>query len=162
MLSGGAGRNGLSRAVDFCSGFAGSSPAARATACPAPRISWTLIKEACANLGVSRGANADEVRAAYRALALRWHQDKWNTGSEAERTAVGEEFRRMKKAFDTLAASTPGKSRVCEPGNSHVPTRKRRGDRVCWMFAAANEGRRTCVAHYLEVEKVAAPTNTVF
>ena len=68
----------------------------------------------------------------------------------------------MKAAFDTVAASTRTKSCVCEPGNSHMPTRKRRGDRVYWMFAAGNEGCRTCVANYLEVEKVAAPTNNVF
>ena len=56
-------------------------------------------------------------------------------------------------------APEPGREQTpaCVPGHSHPPTKKRRGDRIHWMFAAAAKGCRECVAHYLEFEKVGAP-----
>lgn len=48
---------------------------------------------------VSRSASNDEIRRAYRKLALRWHPDK-NKGNEEEATAT---FRRISEAYDVLS-----------------------------------------------------------
>ncbi|EGD77130.1 chaperone [Salpingoeca rosetta] len=53
-------------------------------------------------LGVCRTATGDEIRRAYRKLALRWHPDK-NPGREEEATA---NFKRISEAYDVLSDET--------------------------------------------------------
>jgi molecular chaperone DnaJ len=48
-------------------------------------------------LGVSRTASDDEVKAAYRKLAMRWHPDRNNGSKEAE-----EKFKELTEAYDVL------------------------------------------------------------
>ena len=36
-------------------------------------------------LGLQKGASADEIKKAYRKLALKWHPDKWSQASDAEK-----------------------------------------------------------------------------
>lgn len=49
-------------------------------------------------LGVTRDATHDEIKRAFRKLAVRWHPDK-NTGNEAEAEEI---FKRIAQAWDTL------------------------------------------------------------
>src|SRR5688572_14358144 len=48
-------------------------------------------------LEVSRTATEDEVKTAYRKLAMRWHPDKNNGSKEAE-----EKFKQLTEAYDVL------------------------------------------------------------
>ncbi len=53
-------------------------------------------------LGVERGASADEIKRAYRALALRWHPDRHGQ-NEAERSQAEAEFKRVNEAYEVLS-----------------------------------------------------------
>jgi hypothetical protein len=46
-------------------------------------------------LGVERGANDDDLKKAYRKLAMRWHPDKNPTNKEAEA-----KFKQISEAYD--------------------------------------------------------------
>jgi molecular chaperone DnaJ len=48
-------------------------------------------------LGIARGASEDEVKGAYRKLAMRWHPDRNNGSKEAE-----EKFKDLTEAYDVL------------------------------------------------------------
>ncbi|MBQ9584115.1 MAG: J domain-containing protein [Bacteroidales bacterium] len=56
-----------------------------------------------ATLGVSENAGQDEIRRAYRLLALRWHPDK-HSGEGPESISEAEErFKRISQAYDVLS-----------------------------------------------------------
>ena len=44
-------------------------------------------------LGVDKKASADEIKSAYRKLALKWHPDRWVNGSDAEKKTAAENFK---------------------------------------------------------------------
>ena len=48
-------------------------------------------------LGVARTATADEIKAAYRKAAMKWHPDRWVEGTEEE-----------KKTADTVMIAITG------------------------------------------------------
>jgi curved DNA-binding protein CbpA len=54
-------------------------------------------------LGVSREATADEIKKAYRKMALIWHPDKHAQSSEEERKAAEEKFKDIAQAFEVLS-----------------------------------------------------------
>lgn len=54
-------------------------------------------------LGVSRDADADAIKKAYRKQAVRWHPDKHASKPEAERSAAEEKFKRIAEAYDVLS-----------------------------------------------------------
>ena len=43
------------------------------------------VKGYYSTLGVSENATQDEIKAAYRKLAMKWHPDRWATGTEEEK-----------------------------------------------------------------------------
>jgi DnaJ-class molecular chaperone len=51
-------------------------------------------------LGVARTANADEVKKAYRQLALKWHPDRHKEGKRAE---AEQRFKRISEAYEVLS-----------------------------------------------------------
>mmetsp|Transcript_17382 Transcript_17382/g.44937 ORF Transcript_17382/g.44937 Transcript_17382/m.44937 type:complete len:366 (+) Transcript_17382:56-1153(+) len=63
-------------------------------------------------LGVGRDASEDEIKKAYRKLALRWHPDK----NPEDRAAAEERFKEIAEAFATLSDSE--KRRVYDLGGS--------------------------------------------
>jgi DnaJ like chaperone protein len=55
-------------------------------------------------LDVSPGAEEDEVKKAYRKMAMRFHPDRLQGLSENEKKAAQEKFLRVKKAYDAIKA----------------------------------------------------------
>jgi DnaJ-class molecular chaperone len=51
-------------------------------------------------LGVERSADADEIKKAYRKLALKWHPDRH---AAAERDAAEEQFKKVNEAYEVLS-----------------------------------------------------------
>ena len=71
--------------------------------------------------------------------------------------AVEQEVAGAQQVLDYLNALPPtseAPESACLPGKSHPPSARRTRPRKYWLFAAAEQGCRRCVAHYLEVEKV--------
>ena len=60
------------------------------------------IKGYYKTLGVSENATPEEIKKAYRQLALKYHPDRWATASEEEKKKAEEEFKKVAEAYDTL------------------------------------------------------------
>ena len=54
-------------------------------------------------LGVDKTASADEIKSAYRKLALKWHPDRWVNGSDAEKKTAEENFKEAAEAYSVLS-----------------------------------------------------------
>ena len=54
-------------------------------------------------LGVSRDAKDDEIKKAYKKLALKWHPDKHASKGEDQRKVAEAEFKKIAEAFDVLS-----------------------------------------------------------
>ena len=54
-------------------------------------------------LGLSKGASADEIKAAYRKAALKWHPDRWVSGSDEEKKTAEEKFKEASEAYSVLS-----------------------------------------------------------
>ncbi|MBO4341447.1 MAG: molecular chaperone DnaJ [Bacteroidales bacterium] len=65
-------------------------------------------------LGVSETASADEIKSAYRKLALKWHPDRWVSGTEQEKKTAEEKFKEAAEAYSVL--SDPAKRERYDKG----------------------------------------------
>ncbi len=54
-------------------------------------------------LGVDRKASADEIKSAYRKLALKWHPDRWVNGTDAEKKTAEDNFKEAAEAYSVLS-----------------------------------------------------------
>lgn len=54
-------------------------------------------------LGVDKKASADDIKSAYRKLALKWHPDRWVNGSDAEKKTAEEKFKEAAEAYSILS-----------------------------------------------------------
>lgn len=54
-------------------------------------------------LGLQKSASADEIKRAYRKLAVKWHPDRWEQASEAEKKTAEENFKELAEAYDVLS-----------------------------------------------------------
>ena len=54
-------------------------------------------------LGVDKKASADEIKSAYRKLALKWHPDRWVSGTDAEKKTAEEHFKEAAEAYSILS-----------------------------------------------------------
>ena len=54
-------------------------------------------------LGLQRGASTDDIKSAYRKLALKWHPDRWIDGSESEKKTAEEKFKEAAEAYSVLS-----------------------------------------------------------
>jgi len=54
-------------------------------------------------LGLQKGASAEDIKKAYRKLALKWHPDKWQQASEAEKKTAEQNFKEIGEAYAVLS-----------------------------------------------------------
>lgn len=54
-------------------------------------------------LGLQKGASADDIKKAYRRLAVKWHPDKWSQASEAEQKTAEQNFKEIGEAYAVLS-----------------------------------------------------------
>lgn len=54
-------------------------------------------------LGVERDASEDEIKKAYRKLALKYHPDRWANGTEQEKKDAEEKFKEISEANEVLS-----------------------------------------------------------
>ena len=54
-------------------------------------------------LGLQKGASTEEIKKAYRKLAVKWHPDKWQQASEAEKKKAEDNFKELAEAYDVLS-----------------------------------------------------------
>lgn len=54
-------------------------------------------------LGLQKGASADEIKSAYRKAALKWHPDRWVSGTDAEKKTAEENFKEASEAYSVLS-----------------------------------------------------------
>ena len=57
-----------------------------------------MSKDFYETLGIARSASEDEIKKAYRKLAMKYHPDRNPNNKEAE-----EKFKEIQKAYDTLS-----------------------------------------------------------
>lgn len=70
-------------------------------------------------LGVNKNSSADEIKKAYRTMAMKYHPDRWVNGTEKEKKEAEEKFKEAAEAYDVL--STPEKkSRYDQFGHAGV------------------------------------------
>lgn len=54
-------------------------------------------------LGVAKNASEDDIKSAYRKLALKWHPDRWVSGTDAEKKTAEENFKEASEAYQVLS-----------------------------------------------------------
>ena len=54
-------------------------------------------------LGVQKTSSAEEIKSAYRKLALKWHPDRWVNGTDAEKKEAEEKFKEAAEAYSVLS-----------------------------------------------------------
>lgn len=64
-------------------------------------------KDYYAILGVSKDASEEEIKKKYRTEAMKWHPDRWATGTDEEKKTAEEKFKDLSEAYEVL--SDPGK-----------------------------------------------------
>ena len=61
-------------------------------------------------LGLDKSASADDIKGAYRKAALKWHPDRWVSGTDAEKKTAEEKVAGLfPHAFVTKNRSKPNK-----------------------------------------------------
>lgn len=60
-------------------------------------------------LGIPSDAKDDEIKTAFRKLSLKWHPDKWVTGTDEEKKIAEDKFKEINEAYQVL--SDPQKRR---------------------------------------------------
>ena len=63
----------------------------------------TAMKNYYDILGVSKNASPDEIRSAFRKLAMKWHPDRQSGKSDAEKKEAEDKFKEINEAYDTLS-----------------------------------------------------------
>ena len=60
-------------------------------------------KDYYAILGVGKDASEEEIKKKYRSEAMKWHPDRWATGTAEEKKAAEEKFKDLSEAYEVLS-----------------------------------------------------------
>ena len=72
------------------------------------------IKGYYQTLGVPENASQDDIKAAFRKQAIKWHPDRWVNGTDAEKKTAEENFKKLNEANNVL--SDPSKRQAYDMG----------------------------------------------
>ena len=62
-----------------------------------------MAKDLYEILGVSKGASEDEIKKAYRKLAIKLHPDRFANATEAEKKDAEAKFKEINHAYEVLS-----------------------------------------------------------
>lgn len=54
-------------------------------------------------LGVDKSASTDDIKSAFKKLALKWHPDRWVSGTDEEKKTAEEKFKEASEAYEVLS-----------------------------------------------------------
>ena len=54
-------------------------------------------------LGVEKNASTDDIKSAFKKLALKWHPDRWVSGTEEVKKNAEEKFKEASEAYEVLS-----------------------------------------------------------
>ena len=54
-------------------------------------------------LGLQKGASDEEIKSAYKKMALKWHPDRWVSGTDEEKKTAEEKFKEASEAYSVLS-----------------------------------------------------------
>ena len=54
-------------------------------------------------LGIDKSASADDIKSAYRKAALKWHPDRWVSGTDEEKKTAEDKFKEASEAYTVLS-----------------------------------------------------------
>ena len=54
-------------------------------------------------LGLDKSASEDDIKQAYRKAALKWHPDRWVSGTDEEKKTAEEKFKEASEAYSVLS-----------------------------------------------------------
>ena len=53
-------------------------------------------------LGIDKNASEKEISKAFKKMSLKWHPDRWSTGTEEEKKIAEEKFKEINEAYETI------------------------------------------------------------
>ena len=54
-------------------------------------------------LGIDKNASADDIKSAFKKMALKWHPDRWVNGTDEEKKTAEEKFKEASEAYEVLS-----------------------------------------------------------
>ena len=54
-------------------------------------------------LGVDKSASSDDIKSAFKKMALKWHPDRWVNGTDEEKKVAEEKFKEASEAYEVLS-----------------------------------------------------------
>lgn len=96
-------------------------------------------------LGVPHGASDNDIKKAFRKLAMKWHPDKHATASDADKAMVEAMFKRITEANDVLSDSAKRKAydHFGKEGARNVDAAAAAGMPACFSYAGGVPGGTT-------------------
>lgn len=54
-------------------------------------------------LGIDKNASVDDIKSAFKKMALKWHPDRWINGTDEEKKTAEEKFKEASEAYEVLS-----------------------------------------------------------